>query len=123
MNRSILIYDDDLEISMVCKIILERKGYRVETRLFCDNVIQDIIDIQPDVVFMDLWIPSIGGEKAINLIKTHLATMHVPVLLFSANSDIEMIARRANASGFLAKPFDVADLIGTVENTMSGNGV
>lgn len=117
MKKCILIYDDDPEIAMVCKIILERKGYTVETKLFCDNVIQDISDIKPDVVFMDLWIPTIGGEKAINLMKNHIATMDIPVILFSANSEIEMITQRANADGFLAKPFDLADLIKRVENT------
>ncbi len=118
MNKCILIYDDDPEITMVCKIILERKGYMVESRLLCDNIIQDIIDIQPGAIFMDLWIPTIGGEKAINLMKNNSATSHVPIILFSANSDIEMIAQRANANGFLAKPFDIAHLIELIENIL-----
>ncbi len=119
MKKCILIYDDDPEISMVCKIILERKDYRVETRLLCDNIIQDIKDIQPDAVFMDLWIPTIGGEKAISLMKSNIATMDIPVILFSANAEIEMIAQRVNANGFLAKPFNIAHLIATVENTLA----
>ncbi len=116
MKKCILIYDDDPEISMVCKIILERKGYTVETRLFCDNILQDISDVKPDVIFMDLWIPAIGGEKAISILKTNSSTMQIPVVLFSANTDIEMIAERVNADGYLAKPFDIALLIETVED-------
>lgn len=120
MKKCILIYDDDPEISMVCKIILETKGYKVETRLFCDNIIIDISDVNPDVIFMDLWIPKIGGENAINLMKDNSATSHIPIIPFSAHSDIEIIARRANANGFLSKPFEVRTLLEIVENTIAG---
>ena len=119
MKKRILIYDDDPEILMVCKIILESKGYHVETRLFCDDIIKDISETAPDVIFMDLWIPTIGGEIAIKLMKSNSATSHIPIILFSANSDIELIAQRTNANGFLSKPFDVRILIETIENTIA----
>lgn len=123
MKKRILFYDDDPEILMVCKIILESKGYHVETRLFSDNIIEDFSETAPDVIFMDLWIPTMGGENAIKLMKNNSATSHIPVILFSANSDIELIAQRTNANGFLAKPFDIAVFIETIENAISQSPV
>lgn len=73
MKKCILIFDDDPEILMVCKIILEQKNYIVQTRLFCDDILKDCKDVNPDIILMDLWIPMIGGEEAVNLIKIILA--------------------------------------------------
>ncbi|HEY5408279.1 MAG TPA: response regulator [Ginsengibacter sp.] len=120
MNKCVLIFDDDAEILMVCKIILEQKNYIVQTRLFCDDIIKDIKDVNPDVILMDLWIPTIGGEKAVNLIKTDATYMHIPVILFSANAEIDIIEERAKANGVLKKPFDVNTLLLTIENTLAG---
>lgn len=119
MKKCILIYDDDAEILIVSKIILERNNYHVETRPFCDNIIEDISDVKPDIVLMDLWIPTIGGEKAISLMKNNSTTTHIPIILFSANAAIETIAKRANANGFLKKPFDVIALVKMMENTLA----
>jgi DNA-binding NtrC family response regulator len=119
MKKCILIYDDDADILMVCKIILEKNNYAVETRLFCDNIINDISEVQPDIILMDLWIPTIGGENAIKLMKNNSATLHIPVILFSANAQIAEIAERANANGFLLKPFDIDVFVETVKNTLT----
>ena len=126
MKKCILIFDDDPEILLVCKLILEQQNYRVETRMRCDNIIEDISDTHPDLILMDLWIPEIGGENAVTLMKNNKATQHIPAILFSANAEIEEIGKRCNANAFLSKPFDVAVLKKIIEENLSvpsGNGV
>ncbi len=103
MNKLILIYDDDVEILLLCKIILERQSYRVETRNYCDNIIDDIGYLNPDIILMDLWIPEIGGENAIYLMKNNENTKHLPIILFSANAEIEQIYKRSDANDYLKK--------------------
>src|SRR5258705_5492694 len=88
MKKCILIYDDDSEILLVCKVILEKENYRVATRIICDNIIEDIAAEHPDLVLMDLWIPEMGGENAISLMKHDPQTRDIPVILFSANDEI-----------------------------------
>ena len=119
MKKCILIYDDDAEILLVCKIILEGENYRVETRIFCDNIIEDVTQVKPDIILMDLWIPDIGGENAINLVKKNEATQHIPVILFSANTEIEETFKRVNANGFLKKPFKIDDMLNVIENNIA----
>lgn len=106
-KKCVLIYDDDLEILNVCKAILEYQNYRVETLAACENIIADIEAIKPHIILMDLWIPTIGGENAINMMRGNESTKHVPVLLFSANAEIENVSERIQATGFLKKPFDI----------------
>jgi DNA-binding NtrC family response regulator len=115
MKKCILIFDDDPQILMVCKIILERHNYQVDTRSFCDDIIIDINKVKPDVVLMDLWIPLVGGEAAITLMKNNSETRQIPIILFSANAEIEIIATRARANGFLRKPFDINELLGIIQ--------
>ena len=118
MKKCILIYDDVAEILAVTRIILEKNNYRVETRMFCDNIIEDISNVKPDIILMDLWIPTIGGESAIALMKSNSTTSHIPIILFSANLETEIIAERTNANGFLKKPFDVGAMLEMVETTI-----
>jgi DNA-binding NtrC family response regulator len=119
MEKCILIYDDDVEILTVTKIILEKHHYHVKTRTRCDDIIKEVSDIQADLVFMDLWIPRMGGESALNLMKGHVSTRHIPVILFSANDSIEEVCKRSNAAGFLKKPFSIDKLLQIVENIIS----
>ena len=107
-KKCVLIYDDDLEILFLCKAILSKSSYRIETLSCCENVLEDIARIKPDIILMDLWIPEIGGEKAIEIVKTNTATKHIPVLIFSANAEIAAICKKVNANGFIEKPFDIS---------------
>jgi DNA-binding response OmpR family regulator len=109
MQKCILIYDDEPDILNVCKAILEKEDYRIETLSYCENVIEDISSMQPDLILMDLWIPKIGGEKAIQMMRGNTVTKNIPVILFSANDDIEKICEGINASAFLKKPFEISD--------------
>jgi DNA-binding response OmpR family regulator len=114
-NKCILIYEDDHEILLLCQKILRKSNYRVETLTRCENVIIDIDCIKPNLILMDLWIPVIGGEKAISLIKENPASRHIPVLLFSANPEIKEICKKINADGYIEKPFDIHTLKETIE--------
>lgn len=119
MNKKILLFDDDKDILMVCKIILERKQYQVETRERCDNVIQDLESSQPDLVLMDLWIPEIGGDNAVLKLRANKDYKKLPVIVFSANPDIEEVTQRINANGYLKKPFDIHELVSVIEKHLN----
>jgi DNA-binding response OmpR family regulator len=120
-DKCILIYDDDQEILLLCKTILIKSQYRVETQTRCDNVIRDIDKFRPSLILMDLWIPEIGGEKAISVIKENAATRHIPVLLFSAVADIQEIYKKINADGYIKKPFDIHRFKETIEQNIRAN--
>jgi two-component system cell cycle response regulator DivK len=64
----------------------------------------------PAVILMDNWIPDEGGIIATQRIKSNEILKDIPVIYFSANSDIESLTRSAGADAYLAKPFDLEDL-------------
>jgi DNA-binding response OmpR family regulator len=106
-QKCVLIYDDDLEILTLCKIILKRENYHVETCKICDHIIDDIQKYKPDIILMDLWIPKIGGEEAIKLMREDPDGKDIPVLLFSANDEIKKISKSTKVNGYIQKPFDI----------------
>ena len=64
---------------------------------------------------MDLWMPAIGGEKAIELLKSDSSTRSIPIVIFSATNDTAKVAVRSNADGCLAKPYEIDELYATVK--------
>jgi two-component system cell cycle response regulator DivK len=118
MKKKILIYDDDAEILFLCKTILQKYDYTVETLSKCEDVINDINRLNPSFILMDLWIPEIGGEKAVRIIKENGQTKHIPVFLFSANTDIKEICKKVDANGYIEKPFDLKAFIGIIQSYM-----
>lgn len=115
MQKCILIYDDDAEILMLCTLLLQKQNYKVEARAICDNVVADIKSVNPNIILMDLWIPTTGGEEAIRQIREDASLKDIPVLLFSANDDIEKISKSLAANGYVQKPFDIHSFRKTIE--------
>ncbi len=115
MKKVILIYDDDEEILLLCRAILSKYDFVVETLSNCENILSDIQTFNPDLILMDLWIPIIGGEKAIEIVKQNESTKQTPVLIFSANADIKDISKKVNADGYVEKPFIIKNFIATIQ--------
>lgn len=112
MKKCVLICDDDQDILEVTREILAIRGYDVKT-LNCltpGEFAQEIEGIKPDVILMDLWIPEIGGEQATRELKAFTGTRNIPVIMFSANNDIEKVAQKSGAEDFLPKPYDISQL-------------
>jgi DNA-binding NtrC family response regulator len=119
MSKCVLIYDDDAEILFLCKAILTKKNqYRVEALSRCENVIHDIKRIKPDIILMDLWIPEIGGEKAVTAMKKDPSTCHIPVIIFSANAEVSTISKKVKANGYIEKPFDISTFSEMIEKNI-----
>jgi CheY-like chemotaxis protein len=115
MNKRVLILDDDLDILQICTIVLKKKGFDVTTLNHSNQVIDQVTQFQPDVILMDNWIPGPGGIEATRLLKTNPLTHDIPVIFFSANSNVTQLARDAQADYFLQKPFDINELEAIVQ--------
>lgn len=109
-NKKIVIFDDDEDILSICIYILEEQGWEVHSFTNCNNIVERITAIMPDVILMDNWIPDDGGIIATQTLKKNENLKNIPVIYFSANSDIQLLADHAGAEGYLAKPFDLEEL-------------
>ena len=110
MAKRILIFDDDVDILSICTYILEEQGWEVYTSPHCNNIDTTVRSIQPDVILMDNWIPDTGGVVATQILKKQNDLKDIPVIYFSANNDIQTLAKQAGADTYLEKPFDLNEL-------------
>jgi DNA-binding NtrC family response regulator len=109
-EKRIIIFDDDEDILAICSYVLEEQGWEVHTFTDCNHIIERVSSIKPSVIFMDNWIPDAGGIVATQMLKKNEALKKTPVIYFSANNDIHLLADNAGAETFLAKPFDIDEL-------------
>ncbi len=108
--KRILIFDDDADILEILTYLLSEKGWIVHTRTHCNNITETMNECLPDLILMDNWIPDQGGIKATQALKNNEDFRNIPVIYFSANSDIQKLAEEAGADAWLAKPFDLQEL-------------
>ena len=109
-TQKVIIFDDDEDILSICNYILQEQGWEVHTYTDCNNIVEKVTGIMPNVILMDNWIPDAGGIVATQTLKSNNALKTIPVVYFSANSDIQLLAQQAGAETYLAKPFDLDEL-------------
>ncbi|KQT35707.1 response regulator receiver protein [Chryseobacterium sp. Leaf405] len=117
-KKKILVFDDEKAILDVFTIIFGENGYEVEISETSHDIIERVADFQPDLILMDNWIPNIGGIEALKLLKENEDFRNIPVIYISANSDINSLAKKAQADDYIAKPFDLAALETMVEKLL-----
>jgi signal transduction histidine kinase/ActR/RegA family two-component response regulator len=71
----------------------------------------------PDLILLDLHLPDIPGDEVLQRLREDPQTASVPVIVVSADATPGRVQRllTAGASGYLTKPFDVADLLSLVD--------
>lgn len=106
MKKTLLICDDDEDILELCRVILSQ-DFQVVTINNTKSILDTIERSQPSLILMDLWIPPNGGAKMTATLKKHDISKRIPLILFSANDEIEKICTTVKADGYIKKPFSV----------------
>ncbi|MEO7802410.1 MAG: response regulator [Ginsengibacter sp.] len=109
-KKKILVADDDPGIVDAMQILLEDQGYNVLTTMNGENV-PEMCSHKPDLIFLDIWMSGVDGNVICRQLKSSDENKHIPVIMFSANRDTKDIALQCGANGFLAKPFEIKELM------------
>lgn len=117
MRKSIVIAEDDPGITDVLQMILEDAGYAVQIMLSGTEVYQ-ICPPLPGLLLLDIRLGDTDGREICRFFKSQATTYHMPVILLSAQRGIQAIAKEAGADNFLAKPFEMNELLALVEQYM-----
>lgn len=112
--KKVMLVDDDPGILDAVSIMLEYEGYDVRSIANGAELMTMEVDL-PDVILLDIWMSGIDGRDICKHLKRNKSTSNVPIVLISASKDIEISAMNSGADDFLAKPFEMHDLIGKIE--------
>lgn len=110
-KKKILVVDDDPGILKTLEFMLEEAGYEVMKNTDGETVENQIKKNIPDLILLDVWMPKINGSKLARQLKNHQATKNIPLILISAVSDSVKVVKDSGADDFLAKPFNMYDLL------------
>jgi CheY-like chemotaxis protein len=113
-KKKVMVAEDDIDILEAVQMILEDAGYEVTTTVD-GKTIQDVQNELPDIFLLDIWMTGMDGTSICHYLKSQKRTQHIPVILCSANKDMQRLAKECGADDFLAKPFEMNDLLDKVD--------
>ena len=116
--KTILVVEDDLDILEVIKIILEEKNFSVLTLNNSSEIFNKLKIVTPDLILLDIWMMGMDGLEITKKLKSSPITKQIPVVLLSAANEGEKKAKEVNADDFLAKPFEIEDLIQKINKNL-----
>jgi len=117
--RHILVVDDEPDIRVLVKEILEDEGFDVATAENAAAARDARRQRRPDLVLLDIWMPDTDG---ISLLKEWSVDGHVdvPVIMMSGHGTVETAveATRLGAYDFIEKPLSIAKLLITIQRAL-----
>lgn len=119
--KKILVLDDDLDILVVMQLLFKVKGFNVVTLSRWEEVYEKAESFQPDLILLDVLLSGNDGRDICKVLKKKTSTKHIPVVLFSANPGIARNFADYNADDFIHKPFEVNDLLKTINFHLDKN--
>ena len=114
MNR-ILVIDDDKDILELVEIILLRHGFEILISPKGEETFANVENFAPQVILLDVFLAGVNGIDICRELKSNPKTGHIPVIMYSAHTNKNAIMQQCNANDFLAKPFDINNLIDKIE--------
>ncbi|HTM97193.1 MAG TPA: response regulator [Pedobacter sp.] len=119
--KNILVIEDNHAILDVITLILQSEAYKVAGLNRSLDMMQHIDAFKPDLMILDIMLPDADGRELLSQIRNNPATANIPVLMISAKYTAENIQHGDHKpNGFLAKPFDIDDLLDKIEGILAG---
>ncbi|HUF28111.1 MAG TPA: response regulator [Gemmatimonadaceae bacterium] len=108
----VLFADDHADTRGMVRDIFEASGYEVLAVADGSAAMRAVLEREPDLLVLDLNMPGLSGLEVCRQIKANPFTAHVPVLMLTAQGEIEVKVEgfEAGADDYLAKPFDPREL-------------
>lgn len=122
MTVVILVVDDERPVREFLAEALEHNGYRVLQAFngrHALHVIANAGSDGPDLIISDVMMPLVGGVELCRAVKGNPKTADIPVVLMSAG--VPRASLKANADGFIAKPFDLDTIDVLINSVLAGH--
>jgi DNA-binding response OmpR family regulator len=114
--KTVLVVDDDQDIREIIMFILEEEGFNVLGLNNGGAVVTTVQENRPDMVLLDVQLGDMDGRDICRELKHQPTTQHIPIIMISANSGWQALhEKQCEADDFLAKPFDVHELVDHVK--------
>lgn len=119
--KNVLVIEDNHAILDVITLILQSESYKVNGLNKSADMLLHIEQFKPDLIILDIMLPDADGRDLLKTLRSDEKTADIPVLMISARYTEQNVQHgEFKPNGFLAKPFDIDDLLDRIEGILAG---
>ena len=118
---SILVVDDEPDVRLLIRIILEREGHQVSEAADGAEAIELTDRIDPDLILLDIRMPGVDGWEVLERLKADGRLSKTAVIMISAHTTptVAQQALELGCRAFITKPFRAQDVTATINDVLS----
>ncbi len=110
---AVLVVDDEAAIRETVAELLRFEGYEVQTAVHGADALRQVERSRPAAVLLDMRMPVLDGWGFARTLRDR--GIDLPIVVMTAAQDARRWASEIGANGYLAKPFDLVDVLSAVE--------
>jgi signal transduction histidine kinase len=116
VQARILVIDDHAGLRKLLAIVLQTAGYQVESAEDGPEGLHMLQTCAPDLVLLDVMMPSMTGYEVLQTIRQNPATAELPVIFLTALGEKEKVVKglQTGANDYVTKPFEQEVLLARV---------
>ena len=122
MAKTILIEEDDRNISDLLRLYLEKEGYEVAIAYTGLKGIEKFREVQPSLILLDVMLPEMDGWSVCRTIRSE---SKVPIIMLTAKSETEdkVTGLKQGADDYITKPFEMKEVLARIEAVLRRSGI
>ena len=111
---SVLVVDDDPNISHLMRLYLEKENYEVREASRGDEAVEEYKRLPPDLMLLDVMLPGMDGYQVLRTVRK---TGNIPVIMVTARGETfdKVLCLELGADDYIVKPFDGKELVARVK--------
>jgi two-component system, OmpR family, alkaline phosphatase synthesis response regulator PhoP len=116
-RERILVVDDEEDLLELVNYNLSKEGYRVNCVGTGEEALEEARKQLPDLIVLDLLLPTVDGLEVCRLLKSDANTQHIPIIMLTAKSEeADVVAGlELGADDYLTKPFSPRVLLARIK--------
>jgi len=110
MSAGVLVVEDDLDLLGLLEMLLQDAGHRVRTARDGAQALERVSEEMPALILLDMRMPVMNGWEFAREFRARHGRA-CPIVVVTAAENARLRAAEVEAEGFLAKPFDLDDVL------------
>jgi chemosensory pili system protein ChpA (sensor histidine kinase/response regulator) len=119
---AVMVVDDSLTVRKISGRLLARHGYHVLTAKDGVDALEQLADVMPDVMLLDIEMPRMDGFDLARNIRGDRRLKHIPLIMITSRTADKhrQLAMDIGVNHYLGKPYDEDDLLSCIRQCIPG---
>jgi chemosensory pili system protein ChpA (sensor histidine kinase/response regulator) len=119
---AVMVVDDSLTVRKISGRLLARHGYHVLTAKDGVDALEQLADVMPDVMLLDIEMPRMDGFDLARNIRGDKRLKHIPLIMITSRTADKhrQLAMEIGVNHYLGKPYDEDDLLNCIRQSIPG---